>query len=208
MKMDDASLKELLRAAGRSEGPPPNVRPDLADCVRRLRARRRRTRNVLGGLLAAAVLLGASTWMVYHAVGPTRTTNNPIADGTKPSQDVRLPSPEDDVEQLRAEIAELAAEAQRRQRVVEEMTRRQRSRRQIARFQKYLDQPDPLEVARIEIEKTAFLLVDHAEQRSLSSRDDFPAEEYRRVVEHFPGTNAARTAEKKLSQLKIEKGDL
>jgi len=165
-------------------------------------------RNLLGGLLAAAVLLGVSTWMVYHAVGPTRTTNNPIADGTSPSQEVPLPSPEDDVQRLRAEIAELAAEAQRRQGVVEEMTRRQRSRRQIARFQKYLDQPDPLEVARIEIEKTAFLLVEHVQQQSVLSPDSSPAEEYRRILEHFPGTNAARTAKKELSQLKIEKGDL
>ena len=206
--MDDASLQELLRAAGRSEGPPPTVRPDLADRVRRLRTRRHRTRNVLGGLLAAAVLLGASTWMVYHAVGPTQTTNNPIADGTSPSQEVRAPFSEDDVQRLRGEIAELAAEAQRRQRVVEELTRRQRSRRQIARFQKYVDQPDPLEVARIEIEKTAFLMVDHVQEQPLLSPDSHPADEYRRILEHFPGTKGAHTAEKRLNQLKLEKGDL
>ncbi|MHC4180423.1 MAG: hypothetical protein ACYSWU_23215, partial [Planctomycetota bacterium] len=169
MKIDDASLQQLLRAAGRSEAPPPGVPPDLADRVRRLRAHRHRTRRALGGLLAASVLLAGATGAVYYAVGPRERADHSIAEGRKAPQAVPAPSPEDDVQRLRAEIAALAAEARRRERVIEEVTRRQRLREQIARLEKPFNQPDPLEVVRLEIEKTAFLLVSHAETRSSSS---------------------------------------
>jgi len=205
--MDDASFQELLRAAGRSETPPLDLPPDLADRVRRLRDRRRGTRTALGGLLVTAVLLGGTTWAVYYAVGPTPTTSGSLADHTKPPDAARDSSPED-VQRLRAEIAELAAETQLRTRIVEELTRSQQIREQTARLDRQLRQPDPLEVARIEIEKTAFLLVDHAQQQPPLSPGTAPADEYRRILKHFPGTNGARTAEKRLSQLKIEKGDL
>jgi hypothetical protein len=205
--MDDTRLEALLRAASRSETPFPDAAPDLADRVRRLRTRRRRTRTALGGLMATAVLIGGTTWVVYYAASPTQEANQPVADAIKPPPVVGAFSAED-AQRLRAEIAELAAEAQRREQAVEEMTRRQRSREQIARLERHLDQPDPLEVARIEIEKTAFLLIDHAQQQSLLSPDSSPAEEYRRILEDFPGTSAARTAEQRLSRFKPEKGDL
>jgi hypothetical protein len=205
--MDDASLQELLRAAGRSEPAPPGMPPDLAHRVRGLRDRRRRTRKALGGLLVTAVLLGGTTWVVHYALGPTETTNSSVADHTKPSDAARDSSPED-AQRLRAEIAELAAEAQRRKQAVEEMTRPQRLREQIARLESRLSQPDPLEVARIEIEKTAFLLVDHARQQSPLSSGSSPVDEYRRILEHFPGTNGARTARENLDQIEIQKGDL
>lgn len=207
MKMDDASFQELLRAASRSEPAPPGVPPDLAHRVRGLRERRRRIRKTLGGLLVMAVLIGGTTWAVYCAVGPTQTANNSVADHTKPADTGRNSSPED-VRRLRAEIAALAAETQLRTRIVEEMTGQQRFRQQMARLDRQLRQPDPLNIAQIEIEKTAFLMVDHARQQSLLSPGSSPADEYRRILEHFPGTNGARTAEKRLSQLKPEKGDL
>ena len=208
MKIDDASLQELLRAAGRSGASPPDVPPDLADRVYRLSARRRRARRALGGLLATTALLAGATWMVYHAVGPTRTTNRSVADRTKPSDRVRDVAPGDDVQRLRAEIAELAAEARRRKGFVQEMIYRERLREQIDRLEEHFDEPDPMEVARIQLEKTAFLLVDHAEMQSASSAGGSAADEYRRILEYFPGTNGAQTAEKRLNQFKLEKGDL
>ena len=208
MKIDDASLKELLRAAGRSGAPPPGVPPDLADRVYRLSARRRTARRALGGLLATTVLLAGATWMVYHAVDPARTTNNSVAGRTKPSDRVQDVSPGDDVQRLRAEIAELAAEGRWRKEVVQEITQRERLREQLARLANAFNEPDPLEVARIEIEKTAFLLVDHADQQARVLPEGSAADEYRRIAEQFPNTNAARTARGKLSKLLIEKGEL
>ncbi len=208
MKIDDPSLQELLRAVGRSGAPPPGVLPDLADRVYRLSARRRRARRALGGLLATIVLLAGATWMVYHAVGPTRTTNHSVAGRTKPSDRVQDVSPGDEVQRLRAEIAELAAEARRRKRFVQEMIYRERLREQTARWERDFDRPDPLEVARIEIEKTAFLLVDHADQRARVLPEGSAAEEYRWIAEQFSNTNAARTARGRLNKLLIEKGEL
>jgi hypothetical protein len=205
--MDDARFQELLQAAGRSEPPPPTIPPDLAQRVRHLRTRRRRTRAALGGLVAAAVLLGGISWAVHCAVGPIQRANESVADHTGPAD----PGPDaaaEDAQRLRAEIAALSAEARRRKQAVEEMTLRQRLGEQIARLETRLNQPDPLEVARIEIEKTAFLLVDHAQQQPLLPPGTSPADEYRRILEHFPGTNGARTAKENLDQIEIQKGDL
>jgi TolA-binding protein len=203
--MDDARLQGLLRAAGRSETSPLDLPLDLADRVRRLRDRRRRTRTALGGLLATAVLLAGITWMVYCAVGPNQEANHPVADHTKPPDTGPGFSPRD-AQRLRAEIAQLAAEARQREQAIEEMTRRQRLREETARLERQASRPDPLEVARIEIEKTAFLMIDHAQQQPLLSPGSSAAEEYRRVLERFPGTKAARNAEKELRQLNNKKG--
>lgn len=206
MKIDDASLKELLRAAGRSGAPPPHALPDLADRVHQLRTRRRRA---LGGLLTTAVLLAGTTWAAYHAIGPTPTANNPTVRRPEPARRVQTPSADDeDVARLRAEIAALAAEARWRKEVVKEITQRERLREQLARLANVFNEPDPLEVARIEIEKTAFLLVDHADQQARVLPEGSAADEYRRIAEQFPNTNAARTARGKLSKLLIEKGEL
>jgi hypothetical protein len=50
------------------------------------------------------------------------------------------------------------------------------------------------------------LLVDYAQQQSPLLPDSPAADEYRRVLKHFPGTNAARTAEMRLSELTHNKG--
>jgi hypothetical protein len=205
--MDDASFQELLRAAGRSQPPPPTMPSDLAQRVRRLHSRRRRRRAALGGLAAAVALLGGISWAVHYTVGPIQRADDSLAHHTGPA--VTGPdSAAEDVQRQRAEMAALAARAQRRVQIVEELTRQQRFLRQMADLERQFSRPDPLEAARIEMEKTAFLLVDHARQQSLLPRGTSPADEYRRILEHFPGTNGARTAEKRLRQLKLEKGDL
>jgi hypothetical protein len=207
MKMDDASLQELLRAAGRSQPPPPTMPSDLAQQVRGLHTRRRRTRTVLGGLVATAVLLGGTSWAVHYAVRPIRRANDSLADRAGPA--VTGPdSAAEDAQRLRAEMAALATQAQRRAQIIEELTRRQRLLRQMAGLERQSRRSDPLEVARIEMEKTAFLLVEHARQQSLLPPGRSPADEYRRILEHFPGTNGARTAKENPNQIEFQKGDL
>ena len=113
----------------------------------------------------------------------------------------------DTIERLRARIAELGAEAERRQQVARQMIRRQRLHRRIAGLEQELEEPNPLELARIEIEKTAFLLVDRAEQHAKGARADSARDEYRRILTLFPKTNAAKTAQEQLDQSSVEKGD-
>ncbi len=206
--LDDASLQQLLREAGRGETPPPHPPPDLADRVQRLGLRRRRRRRVLGGLSAVSVVLAGTFATVYYTSGPIPRPDQPVTNAAKPPEDVPTPLADEDVKRLRAEIAELAAEADARQRLVEEAIGRQRLRQQTARLEEHSRGPDPFELARVEIEKTAFLLVDHAQRQSPLSPVGHAAEEYHRVLEYFPHTNAARTAEHRLKQLNVQKGDL
>ena len=70
----------------------------------------------------------------------------------------------------------------------------------IGRAQPENDPPDPLELVRIEREKTAFLLVDRADEIG-SRAQATAAAEYRRVLEDFPNTQAARVAEERLRTL-------
>ena len=205
--MNDERLESLLRAAGRLPDPLPPSRRDLADRVRRRYRRGRRARQVSSAGIAAMLLLGGAVSAWFFMAAAVHAPDAPVADGPNLPGETNHPSPQQR-ERLLAEIARLDAEATRRHRKVERMLQGATTVRPFAEPAWQPEVPDPLELARIEIEKTAFLLVDYAQRRSISADSDAVAQEYRRVVELFPHTNAAKTARKKLSQLSIEKGDL
>jgi hypothetical protein len=103
-----------------------------------------------------------------------------------------------DPETLKAELARLDAEARQRQQAVREMILANAAQVSLTRVQPENDPPDPLELLRIEREKTAFLLVDRAEQIG-SRAQAAAATEYRRVVELFPNTQAAGIAKERMN---------
>jgi len=208
MKLDDRSLEELLQAAGDAAEPPSELPPDLARRVRQLHARRRRTRQTttaafLGILLTAGVLSS-----MFYPRPPLQAPQRPMAGTQDPQPDRPARMSAEEVERLLARIERLDAEARERRRAVERLIRQERATRQLIDSFREPPGPDPLELARIEIEKTAFLLVARAEQQTASSPDEFPARQYRRIIEHFPNTRGARIAQEKLSQFPNEKGDL
>jgi antitoxin component HigA of HigAB toxin-antitoxin module len=105
-----------------------------------------------------------------------------------------------DLDAIKAEIARLDAEARQRQEAVREMIRAEVGQLAIVRVGPDQDEPGPLDLVRIEREKTAFLLVDRADE--IGSRAQATATaEYRRVLEHFPDTQAAHVAEERLKTL-------
>jgi hypothetical protein len=189
--VNDERIEALLRAAGESATPPPEPLPGLAERVRGLRARRSRNRKVAGGASLVLVLLGVGIYAGLVGHGDRETAERPVDGG---------PGSPPDLEAIKAEIARLDAEAQRRQQAVRAMILADAARRAIARVQAEQDAPSPIELVRIEREKTAFLLVDRAEQIGAGALGPAAAE-YRRVLELFPNTQAARVAEERLKTL-------
>lgn len=207
--MNDESLEALLESAGRSAVPPPGDRPELAKVVRRLYARRRR-RRAAAGLGVGMVLLGGVLSAVFWPGSAIHNGDATIAElpGPPPGPpSAPQPPSAQDVRQLRAEIAALGAEATRRHRLVRETVRRQRLHDKVYEILTAAEGPDPLEMAHVQLEKTAFLLVDHARRQAVSAGTEAAAEQYRRVVRLFPDTRAAETAREKLRQLPTDKGD-
>lgn len=205
--MNDESLHRLLRDAGRDPGPLPQPRPDLPDRVRHLAARRRRRRRLKTASAAAVLLLGAVLWPLLRTGGPPAQTERAVADVATTEQEAEsLPAKE--IERLLAEVARLDAEVQRRQETVRQMLLEKRLHAQSQRDARQWGRPDDLELARVEIEKTAFLLVEYADQQTLFTASDDAARQYERILKHFPHTKAAATAQEKLENLVIEKGTL
>ncbi|OHB66693.1 MAG: hypothetical protein A2V70_01940 [Planctomycetes bacterium RBG_13_63_9] len=208
--MNDDYLESLLRDAGRRFAQPSQPRAELADRVRRLHRQRLRRRNVAGGSLVVILLIVGVTSAFFLPGGSTPLTKVPVARRPEPSPAVGRLSAEE-VGRLRAEMAQLAAEAERRHQAVRRMIREQHLRRQIALVQRSSVGPNPEELAQISLEKTAFIVLDYAERRSGDAggtEGDQRETEYRRIVECFPNTKAAETAKMKLHELSIEKGDL
>ena len=210
--MNDDHLETLLRAAGESAGPLPEPSPGLAERVRRLHARRSRNRKLRWTAVVVVLLIVAICverdvgWDKRSAVPPENAT--PEVGGTAlrlshPTSSHPLATETDsppDPEAIKAELARLDAEAQRRQQAMRKTILADATQTVIARAQPDSDAPGPLELVRIEREKTAFLLVDRAEQ--IGARAQGPAAaEYRRVVELFPNTRAARVAGERLKTL-------
>jgi hypothetical protein len=206
--MNDDPLEALLKAAAKSEAAVPRPRADLADRVRRLRRRRRR-RSLAGGSLLAVILLGgvlmASLYMRSSSSTPEANTqiardeDAAPAGGTLAAEEVR---------RLRAELARLDAEAEQRHRAARELICQQELRRQIARCRRSSSVLSLTELARISDEKTAFMILDYADRSAGVGGDTLRESEYRRIVECFPNTRAARTAKVRLQELSVEKGEL
>ncbi len=188
--MNDDRLEALLRAAGESAAPPREPLPGLAERVRGLQARRARNRKVAGGA-AAVVLLGMAVYGALTLDGLRGARDPQVADGLKSAPDP---------EAIKAELARLEAEVRQRQQAVRNMAEADAARAALGRVQPEQDSPSPTELVRIEHEKTAFLLVDRAEQLGTRAQSAAAAE-YRRALELFPNTEAARVAEERLKTL-------
>jgi len=199
--VNDDRLEALLRAAGESAAPPPEATAGLAERVRGLQARRARNRKLAGGAAAAVALLIVAICVesrtslqlvIRFGNGNRETADRPAADeGGSPL----------DAEGIKAELVRLDTEARQRQQAVQAMILADAGQAALARAEPQIDTPGPLDLVRIEHEKTAFLLVDRAEQIGARAQGRAAADEYRRVVELFPNTHAARVARERLKTL-------
>lgn len=202
--MNDSTLDNLLRDAGRSAASPPGSTGDLADRVRRLHRRRQRRRRVGGGL-SVVVLLAAATWPVqfYHADVESGQPVQLIGEHNQPETE----SLEAEVARLKAEVVQLRAAAEQQEAALRDVLARQEAEKRLAAWRRERAKPDPAIIARGEMEKTAFLLVDWADgRRAQGANLDELAAAYRQVDELFPDTPSGGTARQRLDTLTGKKG--
>ena len=165
-------------------GLPSPVSANLSAAVRR-RAHRRRFVNLAAPLAAAAVvLIAVGIWNLV-----IRTTE------TTPERE-RITLLEIQLKQLQARtdlIQEVLVEEQK-QHSLDELEA------QLASI------PDPLEEIQKQVDKTAFILVYHADRlyRELN-RTDSAVETYNRVIELFPKNRWAQVARQRLSEIEKQK---
>jgi hypothetical protein len=204
MNAERDPLQELLRRADKAAGPPPPISDDLAARVLRTAARRRPWRFAIAAAAALLIATGAGLWTVYMVSPEDRPREAPDIIAKGPSE----PSHPDTAREL-AEIERLRAEADRRAQIATAMAAHWKSQRRLAELNRRLQQPDPLERTRREVEQTACILLRTAERRCQEPRQLVSCvEAYERVIELFPETHAAKTARKQLNALQPEKGGL
>ena len=191
--MNDQQLEHLLHEAGR-DAPSAELPADLAARVARsLRHRRRIRTGARFTALGLIVLVGAG--LALDRYYPARST--PAVPEVAVVEPAARPAKGED---LQAELARLRAEVKQLRTMIRDMGRRERLRTRLAGYRKQLSQLDPLELAQIEFEKTAFVMVDQA------AKSGSPAAAYRRTIELFPNTSWAQVARDRLSQTEKKEG--
>lgn len=167
----------------------------------------------------ATAWIGAAVWVLRHDHGPgpelrdarvvDRSTGLDESEGPSdvPTEPERLSS--DEVERLLAKIARLDTEVQRRRSALSAILPGLQPDTRIASLDpvSLSKWENPLARAEVEIEKSAFLLVDRGDQLSATSGTGPAAREYRRALQWFPHTHAAEAARNRLAQLPIDQGD-
>ena len=181
--MKEDKIGNLLEEADRRAGPPTRV--DVSLSALRRRAERRRPMSLAGPLAAAAVILiAAGLWNALNRTAEKTQENQQIA--SRESQVKQLQARTDAALNL---IQEVLAEERRQ-------TRLNELQAQLAAI------ADPLEEARRNLDKTAFILVYQADRmyRELNQTDS-AVKAYNRVIELFPDNRWAAVARQRLSEI-------
>ena len=194
-------IKDLLRQADRAAGSPPAGRSDLAPWVVREGRRRHRIRTGVGaGVAAVAVTMGVFV-LVNMQVGNGPATN-------APSGTVAANGP-GEVGQLKSEIARIRDEADRASALAKRLCELRDRQARLAKLERKLPDRDPLDVARAEVNRAAFMVVCQADRMHRDLQSPRPAvEAYREAIELFPDTPSAQVARQRLAEIQPDKGDL
>ena len=182
--MIEDKIKNLLQEADHTAGLPSPVSANLSAAVRR-RAHRRRFVNLAAPLAAAAVvLIAAGIWSLT-----IRTTE------TTPERE-RITLLEIQLKQLQARTDEALN-------LIQEVLVEEQKQHSLDELEAQLASiPDPLEEIQKQVDKTAFILVYHADRlyRELN-RTNSAVETYNRVIELFPKNRWAQVARQRLSEI-------
>jgi TolA-binding protein len=186
--MTEDKIKNLLQEADRMAGLPGPVSANLSAAVRR-RAHRRRFVSLAAPLAAAAVvLIAAGIWNL--AIRTTET------------------SPERErIDLLEIQLKQLQVRTDAVQNLIKEVLVEEQKQHSLDELEAQLASiPDPLEEIQKQVDKTAFILVYHADRlyRELN-RTNSAVETYNRVIELFPKNRWAQVARQRLSEIEKHK---
>jgi len=182
--MTEDKIKNLLQEADRMAGLPAPVSVSLSAVVRR-RAHRRRFVSLAAPLATAAVvLIAAGIWNLA-----IRTPGN-----TK-------------IALLETQLKQLQVRTDAALNLIQEVLVEEQKQHSLDELEAQLASiPDPLEEIQKQVDKTAFILVYHADRlyRELN-RTDSAVETYNRVIELFPQNRWAKVARQRLSEIEKQK---
>lgn len=181
--MSQDNLNDLLRQADEMAGYRAPALQDICAGIRRRAGRRQLTRTVVPVALAAAIVMAACLWHVAARNARIRHEQRMAA--------------------LEAEIEQLNARADATLRLVQHIVQREQQQRRLAEFEaKLAAMPDPVFEIRQEVEKTAAILLCHADHMySQPNQKQSVIRTYNRVIELFPRTWSAEQARRKLSEI-------
>jgi hypothetical protein len=180
---------------------------DLAARVRALH-RRRRVRAATAAVAGVVMLLAAAV-PVYRYIGPDHDRS--IIDAHVPRDDAsagraraNANTAEDkatEIARLQRELLQIRAELHAKESAARFALDAWWRGKQRNALRRELSKPDPWQLARVEIEKTAFLLTDHVDRqdREVLSPGARQAA-YRQVVELFPETHWGAVAQSRLRE--------
>jgi len=186
--MIEDKIKNLLQEADRMGGLPSPVSAELSAAVRR-RAHRRRFVNLAVPLAAAAVvLIAAGIWNLT-----IRTTET-----TPERERIAL---------LETQLKQLQVRTDAALNLIQKVLVEEQKQHSLDELEAQLASiPDPLEEIQKQGDKTAFILVYHADRlyRELN-RTNSAVETYNRVIELFPKNRWAQVARERLSEIEKQK---
>jgi len=198
--MQTDQLEQLLREAARGEVAP-DVPGDLAERVRRLSGRRRRRRWVLGGAAACVLVAVVGLWAspAWNRQAARNAAHDVAVEAVEPAvaPDPRLMA---EMAALRERLARLGDEVAQLQAQLDAEAEQRRADQRLAALRRKLATPDSHVLAQGELAKAAFLLVHRAEQYEKRNRTAEARREYEQVVQLFPETTWAKTAQTRLEQ--------
>ncbi len=186
--MKEDKIQNLLQEADRMAGLPSPVSANLSAAVRR-RAHRRRFVNLAVPLAAAAVvLIAAGIW--NFAIRTTETTLE-----------------RERIVLLETQLKQLQVRTDAALNLIQEVLVEEQKQHSLDELEAQLASiPDPLEEIQKQVDKTAFILVYHADRlyRELN-RTDSAVETYNRVIELFPKNRWAQVARERLSDIEKQR---
>ncbi len=200
--MDRDPLIDLLRAADRAAGRPPRMPNDLAARVRRAALVRERPRMGIGLVAASLVFAAGLIWVIQTA--------RPITPAKQGKTLAEARTADFDEASLRTEIARLRAQAEAQLAVIDRLHANQKRRAQLAALRRPLtgtlrSYPRPV---RDELENTAFVIVNHADQlRDELGLNDAAQRSYRRAIQLFPDSRWAEVARQRLNESEHTQGE-
>ena len=203
--MDADRIQEILQEADEAAGEP-KLTTDLSDRTYRIYGHRRRITvglSTAAGLILVAGIIYLGRGILFSSQ-PTASRQEVVVNRDKPRQLAQA-----EIEQLRAEVARLRAEAELRTAILVEVLKRQdRQERQdklrVLERQVRMRSDPMAEVNRL-VERAALVTLYQADRKynELDLKESAIAD-YRQVIKYYPETRWAKQARQRLAEIETQ----